>query len=184
MTLAIDEEPPFMKLLAVMDRLDLNRFATIIMYSGGAGVRLATSSRFLRSRLYCNKELWKRVYFQSFLNGYHRIKEWDFVYCCARNYFDINSIPMESDALLCDVDWYDVYRQRIITEQNWRRDRFNEVTAHLPENAKIVLLKPPKECATILPYYTEIYIITKERKSMYMLLLKLLPLWQISKTLI
>jgi hypothetical protein len=74
------------------------------------------------------------LYHRQYLGSFNRDQEWDFVYLIARDRFPIDAIPMESSILLNGFDWYDAYRRRYVTEQNWRHNRSNHIL--LPSRAE------------------------------------------------
>ncbi|KAI8052526.1 hypothetical protein BDF22DRAFT_524035 [Syncephalis plumigaleata] len=86
-------------------------------------VRLSACCRSLTSSIRNDKVLWQQLYHSDFLSGPYYAKEMDFVLWCVRT--DVNN-PCTSDKradLLENVDWYNTYRRRASTENNWRFGR-------------------------------------------------------------
>ncbi|KAI8055804.1 hypothetical protein BDF22DRAFT_774056 [Syncephalis plumigaleata] len=86
-------------------------------------LRLSTCCRSLRSSIRHDQILWHELYHRDFLSGAYYVKEMDFVLWCIR--MDGND-PCTSDNRvdqLEKVDWYNTYRRRVSTENNWRFGR-------------------------------------------------------------
>ncbi|KAI8056100.1 hypothetical protein BDF22DRAFT_774341 [Syncephalis plumigaleata] len=86
-------------------------------------LRLSACCRSLRSSIRNDTVLWQALYHRDFLSGDYYTKEMEFVLWCIRT--DVN-IPCTSDKradLLENVDWYNTYRRRVSTENNWRYGR-------------------------------------------------------------
>ncbi|KAI8055496.1 hypothetical protein BDF22DRAFT_774948 [Syncephalis plumigaleata] len=87
-------------------------------------VRLSACCRSLSS-IRDDPILWQQLYHSDFLSGAYYVKEMEFVLWCVRT--DVNN-PCTSDKradLLENVDWYNTYRRRVSTENNWRYGRYN-----------------------------------------------------------
>ncbi|KAI8057834.1 hypothetical protein BDF22DRAFT_662531 [Syncephalis plumigaleata] len=65
---------------------------------------------------------WKSLYEHDFLSGVHQKKEWEFVFWCVRT--DPNTAntmsTMSRNDIIKSIDWRDIYRRRVETENNWR----------------------------------------------------------------
>ncbi|KAI9598804.1 hypothetical protein BDF19DRAFT_431457 [Syncephalis fuscata] len=108
------------KLLKLASYLPPQDFDRFMFYLEDAMIELSSTCRLLNEKIKSISILWQHYYCRHFLTGPYKAKEWDFVYCCARDRFSANDVPIESAKLLDRLDWYDVYRRRIITEHNWR----------------------------------------------------------------
>ncbi|KAI8056078.1 hypothetical protein BDF22DRAFT_323424 [Syncephalis plumigaleata] len=88
-------------------------------------VRLSACCHSLKSNIRNDRALWQELYHRDFLSGAYYAKEMEFVLWCIRT--DVNN-PCTSDKradLLENVDWYNTYRRRVSTENNWRYGRCN-----------------------------------------------------------
>jgi hypothetical protein len=72
-----------------------------------------------------NDLLWKRLYKQEFLSDIHYDKEIDFLLWCVRTDPNNIDIPTRRSDLLERIDWYNSFRRRVITENNWRHGYSN-----------------------------------------------------------
>ncbi|KAI9596950.1 hypothetical protein BDF19DRAFT_437291 [Syncephalis fuscata] len=121
------------RLLAVVYQLPPTKLTQLILHVGfTATIQLSLSCRTLKEKIQGDVILWQCLYQDRFLNGLRRVKEWDFVYWCARDQFLADNMPIESTALLEKLDWYDVYRRRITTEQNWRSGHSKRIVFSYP----------------------------------------------------
>jgi hypothetical protein len=60
------------------------------------------------------------------------VKELDFVYWCTRTGSSVNSTPSTNTSdVLNTLDWYDTYRRRVCTENNWRHGNSEQTVLQL-----------------------------------------------------
>ncbi|KAI9598247.1 hypothetical protein BDF19DRAFT_431817 [Syncephalis fuscata] len=144
----IVKQLPTNRLLNLVNHLPHNDFYRFILYIGTSVLRLSLSCRLWRGKIIDNPSLWRYLYYHQFLIQAHRVKEWDFVYWCARNGFPIDQTPIESSALLDSLNWYDVYRRRVTTEQNWRHGHLRHSVLSLPRVNTYVDYYATMICAT------------------------------------
>ncbi|RKP26915.1 hypothetical protein SYNPS1DRAFT_27409 [Syncephalis pseudoplumigaleata] len=146
---------PRCKLLLVVSHLPLADLDRFIAYLGDSMLELRLCCRLLKARTDQHPLLWQYRYHRAFLSGPQRVEEWDFVYWCARSRFPVDSIPMQSAALLHRIDWRDVYRRRVTTEQNWRHGRCVSTTMALPCEQSYNYLDVRKSMSTVFSFPTE-----------------------------
>ncbi|KAI8057948.1 hypothetical protein BDF22DRAFT_663005 [Syncephalis plumigaleata] len=88
-------------------------------------IRLSACNHSLRGIVYNNNVLWRELYRCRFLSGAYRTKEWEFVFWCFRTDPNTISVPARRSDVVNNVDWYNTYRRRIATENNWRHSYSN-----------------------------------------------------------
>ncbi|KAI8053705.1 hypothetical protein BDF22DRAFT_742677 [Syncephalis plumigaleata] len=88
-------------------------------------LRLNRCCRSLRNVIQNNPILWKYLYRLEYLSDAYYPIEWDFVLWCVRTSQPSNPMPRRRMDLINDINWYDSYRRRTTTENNWRLDYAN-----------------------------------------------------------
>ncbi|KAI8057964.1 hypothetical protein BDF22DRAFT_739369 [Syncephalis plumigaleata] len=88
-------------------------------------IRLSACNHSLREIVCNNNVLWRKLYKCHFLSGAYRTKEWEFVFWCFRTDPNTISVPARRSDVVNNVDWYNTYRRRIATENNWRHSYSN-----------------------------------------------------------
>jgi hypothetical protein len=83
-------------------------------------LRLSVCCRLLRDTIIKDNILWRELYKQDFLSSEYRVKEWEFLFWCVRTDLNNEAIPTRRSDVIKNVDWYNTYRRRITTENNWR----------------------------------------------------------------
>ncbi|RKP24825.1 hypothetical protein SYNPS1DRAFT_29425 [Syncephalis pseudoplumigaleata] len=113
-------------LLATLPYYERDYLLSLLGHTGL--MRLSACCRSWRSIICDDTALWKGQYKRAFLSGAYRDKEWEFVLWCLRTDAGDGSAPIRrADLLGKDIDWYNVYRRRVTTENNWRHDRASTI---------------------------------------------------------
>jgi hypothetical protein len=126
------QQSPTNKLLLVISQLPFTDYIRFVVYDILAAIQLSRTCRLLYDKIQNNRVLWQRLYHHQFFNGLHINKEWDFVDWYARIRSISNDTLAESTTILDQLNWYEIYCQRVITEQNWRYNRSKHITIPLP----------------------------------------------------
>ncbi|KAI8050590.1 hypothetical protein BDF22DRAFT_695729 [Syncephalis plumigaleata] len=87
-------------------------------------LRLSASCHMLRGSIRNNNELWKQLYEDKFLSGTKHNKEHDFILWCARTDSKASNLPTRRMDMFSNLDWYNTYRRRVTTENNWRHGHY------------------------------------------------------------
>ncbi|KAI9591631.1 hypothetical protein BDF19DRAFT_426130 [Syncephalis fuscata] len=123
------------RLIAVLTALPSSDYWQFLLYLNGSTVaRLSACCHLLKEKIRTDSLLWQYLYHNQFLNNELKVKEMDFVYWCTRSSPNTQNVPNSNKSSV--IDWYDVYRRRIITEQNWRYGRGQRTVIPLPEPDK------------------------------------------------
>ncbi|KAI8056050.1 hypothetical protein BDF22DRAFT_673455 [Syncephalis plumigaleata] len=110
-------------LLTLLPTEDRNYILSLLSHTDI--LRVSACNHSLRCTIRNDKLLWQALYKHEFLSGVYCKEEWDFVFWCIRTNPNTTSIPAKRSDVIKNVDWYDVYRRRVITEYNWRHGYSN-----------------------------------------------------------
>ncbi|KAI8056833.1 hypothetical protein BDF22DRAFT_668177 [Syncephalis plumigaleata] len=97
-----------------------DRNYTLSLLSHTDLVQLSVCCRLLRNVIRNDIVLWREVYRRKFLSDAYYKKEWEFVLWCIRTTADNSNKSQRRMAMLKGIDWYDIYRRRVATENSWR----------------------------------------------------------------
>jgi hypothetical protein len=107
-----------LNLLMVLPYQDRHSIFNMLNYT--EIMRLSACSHSLREIIRDDNILWRRLYKQDFLSSGYRKEEWEFIFWCVRTDPNTKIIPTRRADVIKSVDWYNTYRRRITTENNWR----------------------------------------------------------------
>jgi hypothetical protein len=98
--------------------------------------RLSACCHSLREAIHNDNTLWKEQYKREFLSSAYRKKEWQFIFWCIHTDPNTKTISTKRSDMLKNIDWYNTYRRRMTTENNWRYGYSNTAEIDLKFNDK------------------------------------------------
>ncbi|KAI9594548.1 hypothetical protein BDF19DRAFT_423624 [Syncephalis fuscata] len=96
-------------------------------------ILLAASCRHLRYCLLNYRRLWRMRYLENFRLDDHREREWYIWYTNKTRKLQQQRSKSQLSDLDDDINWYDAFIERCLTEYNWQQGRCSRQTVPLPD---------------------------------------------------